>query len=412
MDASNISSLITALRNETEKNSITPESIGYLLQKVLDFCHGNNVSLEDAMSQLISEISRLDAKNDVQDAKAFDNEAAITALESQLSKACQSFDTKDSEHDNAIASIRQTQSNHEVLIEEAKGNFETALATVQTNSSSISNLQKDVSGLLSEVATVAQHVRDNFDQHEFDIDEVNAQALALGKRVETVEQQSGDNYREIGLLGDKSDALELRIDACEDKGVSHDEEIAGLKTTDATLTAWGRGHGIVNLHQFIAEAEVESSVFPEYMQHVPELLRRDGLVVMINTPTGWEAWRLVDAEEYTSTDAYKRLDWDNSQLSGQVAMLREDHNSAYNEITANYDEFAVFQNEQEKLNQLQSAFNLQTENHISQTENDYIGVAHANGEGTLFEQVIDIKARLAQLEQVVDSILAVMPSSE
>ncbi len=55
MENNNISALISSLRTEVEKNSISPENVGYLLQLIYDFSVSNSETLSTKINQLTTD---------------------------------------------------------------------------------------------------------------------------------------------------------------------------------------------------------------------------------------------------------------------------------------------------------------------------------------------------------------------
>lgn len=117
------------------------------------------------------------------------------------------------------------------------------------------------------------------------------------------------------------------------KNTQVDNKLATIETLNAKQTLWHEAHSIVNIHRFISQSVIEESLLPDYVGMIPAQLRRNGLIVMANSSSGWGAWRLVDAEMYLDSTGYVKLDWDNSLLITEVNALKSKINSEVANLT-------------------------------------------------------------------------------
>lgn len=347
MDVANITTLITALRNETEKQSISPENVGYLLQIIVDFCNEQDLSLSETVETLAvkldSRVAILESKDSEQDSDILQIRVDVDSLSENL----KAHDTTLTNHSQSIAMNTEDITNLNALVESAQEAAERAGASAEANKSQIDTL------------------RASTESHGSEITQLQATMVSHGQAVDE--------------LSAENDEQDERLAACED--------------TDGNLAGWHKAHSIINLHSFIDQPTVESSVFPEYMVNVPSGLIQNGCIVMIYTLTGWEAWQLVDKEaSLTSLDGYKQLGWDNAQILSDITQLQiavVSHGQAIDELAAKNDE------QDASLAAQYSTL----ETHILDFEEDIVGAKFNDAKGTLFERVIALEASVKSLEE-------------
>lgn len=216
------------------------------------------------------------------------NKSAIEALQSTYEQA-----------DNKISQLESTLSSHAL-------NIEIHGSLINENAEAIAKHRSDV------VKDVARLDAKNTEQDD-----------QISRAVKNANDAIGLSTSTEGQLRNLRDEVEV-------KNTQVDNKIANIETANAKQSLWHEAHSIINLHRFVGFATVESSIFPEYMTQVPYQLIRNGLIVLINTSKGWEAWQLVDAEvSLTSRDGYKKLDWDNSMLEAQIKIIQGDVSNLY-----------------------------------------------------------------------------------
>ena len=175
MELSNLNTLISAFRLETEKNSISPDTIGHLLQMIVDFSNENNIAIGETISALSSHFL-----------------AEVASLESKIN-----------EQESAIADLQNENDAQDELLEQANTTAETALATAQSNSSNISKVQRDIDSLEEQTYALQQAAvknRQDLDgkdiEHDSSIDAIQETVSALVSGMDNVARQM-ENFRQL-----------------------------------------------------------------------------------------------------------------------------------------------------------------------------------------------------------------------
>ena len=175
MELSNLNTLISAFRLETEKNSISPDTVGHLLQMIVDFSNENNVAIGETISALSSNLL-----------------AEVASLESKID-----------EQESAIADLQHENDAQDELLEQANTTAETALATAQSNSSNMSKVQRDIDSLEEQTYALQQAAvknRQDLDgkdiEHDSIIAAIQETVSALVSGMENGARQM-ENFRQL-----------------------------------------------------------------------------------------------------------------------------------------------------------------------------------------------------------------------
>lgn len=284
---------------------------------------------------------------------------------------------------------------------------QSAIATLQSSTEQTDNKVSQLESTLSEhslnIEIYGSRINENTEsiaKHRSDV--VKDVARLDAKSAEQDEQISNavKNANDaIGFTTTIEGSLQNLRDEVGVKNTQVDNKLATIETLNAKQSLWHEAHSIINLHRFVNFAVTESATFADWMTQVPSQLIRNGLIVMINTVKGWEAWQLVNADMYLEVSGYKKLDWDNSMVETQIKIIQAEVDLR----KAKDVEQDIRIGQLEENGEQQKAFNTGVENHIMQTENDYIGVKDADGKGALFSRVIALEAKVKSLEELATS---------
>lgn len=365
------------------------------------------------------------------------NDLEVTLTDYVTKGELQTELTEVTETSNNAISIANEASTQVSAMGDQISNNQSAIATLQSSTEQTGNKVLQLESTLSEhslnIEIHGSLINENDEaiaKHRSDV--VNDVARLDAKNAE---QDSEINEIKQSVQGvsnsnrDLGNEFHSFKDEVETKQYQVDNKITNVETLNAKQTLWHEAHSIINLHRFVNFAVTESATFVDWMTQVPSQLIRNGLIVMINTAKGWEAWQLVNADEYLAVTGYKKIDWDNSlvlteinalkaRIDNEVANLELEDSMINNKIeeanvaiVAEIDLRKAKDAEQDtRISQLeengeqQKIFNVGVETHIMQTENDYIGVEDADGNGTLFPRVIALEGRVDSVDLFIREI--------
>lgn len=162
------------------------------------------------------------------------------------------------------------------------------------------------------------------------LESINTKNIEQDKKIDNAVAMGSNNSEAFARLENQLMSFKDEVDV---RNVQVDNKFSNIETTNAKQTLWHEAHSIVNIHRFISQSVIEESLLPDYVGMIPTQLRRNGLIVMANSSSGWGAWRLVDAEMYLDSTSYVKLDWDNSLLITEVNALKKKINSEVANLT-------------------------------------------------------------------------------
>lgn len=136
MDVANITTLITALRNETEKQSISPENVGYILQLMLDLTvsldqSGLSSDVSTALDKANTALATANEAKSVADTAASSATAAVSVANSANSLAKEANANASSALDKA-SSAQSIAENANTAVQEAIAAVNEALEAVES----------------------------------------------------------------------------------------------------------------------------------------------------------------------------------------------------------------------------------------------------------------------------------------
>lgn len=392
--------------------------------RALEKANGNTSAI-DSLNQTVSgntsAIETLSQSSDVNTEHIAQLNVSVSANTEDI-KVLQSTTQSNTEaieqHSVDIARAIAVGNNALEMSNEAKEQVVSLQKTVDANASSITTHGV----LISENATAIEQHRSEVDIVVFNINEAQA---GQNKKLSEMQKSIDDATETVSILENQVGTLGESIN---NQTIQINNKFSSIESVNARQSLWHEAHSIVNLHRFLDFGVIESSVFPEYIERIPLQLRRNGLIIMINTPSGWEAWQLLDAEDYIAGAGLKKLDWDNSLLISEINALRGKIDAEIKnlgvedaQLWAKIEEIGIaLTGEQElretsdsnhdksiasllQFNETQTVFNTEIENHMQATEQDYIGVNFADGNGTLFERVIALEAKVSALEASINN---------
>ena len=194
MDVTNISLLISALRTETEKCSISPENVGYLLQVIVDFCNDHGLSLSETVMDLTDrlnlEIANLNAKDSEQDIAIADTLAEVETNKSDIAKLqgdVSIIGKKNATQDAQIQGLND-------LVEQNVANVEGVVSIANTNKENINTLQGDVSANASAIDTLQKNAvaaSHEADEKNSEQDEAITNALEIAEQANVAAESAG-----------------------------------------------------------------------------------------------------------------------------------------------------------------------------------------------------------------------------
>lgn len=162
------------------------------------------------------------------------------------------------------------------------------------------------------------------------LESISAKNIEQDKKIDNAVAMGSNNSEAFAQLENQLMSFKDEVDV---RNAQVDNKFSNIETTNVKQTLWHEAHSIVNIHRFISQSVIEESLLPDYVGMIPTQLRRNGLIVMANSSSGWGAWRLVDAEMYLDSTSYVKLDWDNSLLITEVNALKSKINSEVANLT-------------------------------------------------------------------------------
>lgn len=174
MNATDITNLISALRAETEKQSISPESVGYLLQTLLDLLTNIDNALQSSLSSLTqthnSDKTALEVEIDNLKDKDVSLDEAITALGTSVADNIRglsediaglsiSHNTDKAALEKEITLVKNTVSQHSIAIsnlQTKENEQDEAIAALQESVTAMSEAYDELDTSINEhIAEVA-----------------------------------------------------------------------------------------------------------------------------------------------------------------------------------------------------------------------------------------------------------------
>jgi hypothetical protein len=250
-----------------------------------------------------------------------------------------------------LAEVTETSNNAITIANEASAQVGAMGDQIANNQSAIATLQSST----EQTGNKVLQLESTLSKHSLDIETHEA---LINENKEAIEKHRSDVVKDVARLDAKnaeqdeqiSNAVKNANDAIgftttiegqvqnlrDEIGVKNtqvDNKFSNIETTNVKQTLWHEAHSIVNIHRFISQSVIEESLLPDYVGMIPTQLRRNGLIVMANSSSGWGAWRLVDAEMYLDSTGYVKLDWDNSLLITEVNALKSKINSEVANLT-------------------------------------------------------------------------------
>jgi DNA repair exonuclease SbcCD ATPase subunit len=297
------------------------------------------------------------------------NQSAIAVLQSSTEQT-----------DNKVSQLESTLSEHSL-------NIEIYDSRINENTESIAKHRSDV------VKDVARLDAKNAEQDEQISNAVKNANDAIGFTT-AIEGQVQNLRDEVGV-----------------KNTQVDNKLATIETLNAKQTLWHEAHSIINLHRFITPSVIDRSIFPEYMGEVPSQLVRIGLIVMVNTPSGWESWQFVNDMDLNSLESYKKLDWDNSLVLTEINALKSRIATEVSNLQLEDD---AINGRAEEMNialtaeiDLRKANDAEQDGKISDIENQVNAqqLLLTNMEGTLANHTDDVATLFAKIEALEAKVL-------
>lgn len=273
-----------------------------------DDVEGVSDELNAHKASMVSEVGRINAelaeqRTDINGAIALSNNALEVA--NQASAQVGEISGKVEENQSAIEALRLANANNAENIASQGVSIDEHALTLETHTSLIA---ENTSALES----------------------ISAKNIEQDKKIDNAVAMGSNNSEAFALLENQLMSFKDEVDV---RDAQEDNKFSNIETTNAKQTLWHEAHSIVNIHRFISQSVIEESLLPDYVGMIPTQLRRNGLIVMANSSSGWGAWILVDAEMYLDSTGYVKLDWDNSLLITEVNALKSKINSEVANLT-------------------------------------------------------------------------------
>lgn len=211
MELSNLNTLISAFRLETEKNSISPDTVGHLLQMIVDFSNENNIAIGETISALSSQFL-----------------AEVASLESKINeqeRAIADLQNENDAQDNSIASLQSAVNAGTQKNATQDSQIQGLTGLVETNRTDIENATKKADDNRTDISTL----RDSVSTNAADIDALQKNAVA--NKQELSDRIDANNLH----INNVEQHCNERQDVCETKNAEQDKSLESLDKIDEQI---------------------------------------------------------------------------------------------------------------------------------------------------------------------------------